>query len=242
MKKGIIKGLIVTSFVLIGVFTLSLTSVNAESVYTELSDDTVVILEDTVYSLEEMLVFAIQDEYLAQAEYNAIIATFGEVKPFTNIVLAEQTHIDLLLPLFVTYGIEVPANLAADAVVIPDSITSALATGIDAETANIAMYTTFLAQTDLPEDVRAVFEYLLSASESHLSAFSKDRYSGLATDVMNQIKNQFKKGSGDQTGTGTSNQYKGANGQGSGTGTASGNQYKGTNGNDGVCTTVPTED
>lgn len=242
MKKGLIKGLIATSFVLVGAFTLSLTSVNAESVYTQLSDtvDPIVVTDETVYTLEEMLTYAIQDEYLAQAEYNAIIDTFGEVRPFTNIVNAEQTHIDLLLPLFATYGIEVPANTAADSVVIPETITSAIATGVDAETANIAMYNTFLAQTDLPDDVRVVFEYLVSASNNHLASFLKDRYVGLGTDVMNQFKNQFKGSNGSGNGTGTGNQYKGSNAKGSGSST--GNQYKGSNGNDGVCTTIPTID
>lgn len=158
MKKGLVKGLIVAGVAIVGVFTLSLTSVNAESVYTELSDETVVVTEDTTYTLEEMLIYAIQDEYLAQAEYNAIIEEFGSIQPFSNIVLAEQTHINLLLPLFETYGIEVPVNNAIDSVVLPESITAALATGIDAETANIAMYNTFLAQTDLPDDVKTVFE------------------------------------------------------------------------------------
>ncbi|MGD9910326.1 MAG: DUF2202 domain-containing protein [Candidatus Izemoplasmatales bacterium] len=242
MKKGLIKGLIVTGIAIVGVATLSLTSVNAESVYTTLSDETEVITTETTYTLEEMLTYAIQDEYLAQAEYNAIIDTYGAVKPFTNIVLAEQTHINLLLPLFETYGIEVPVNDAYLNVVIPDSLTSALATGVDAETANIAMYETFLAQADLPEDVATVFTYLVSASQSHLDSFLKDRYSCVATDVMNQIKNQFKKAFGGENGSGTGegsgNQYKGSNGQGGqgSKGTGSGYAYKGTNGNDGVCT------
>ena len=130
---------------------------------------------------------------MAQAEYQAIIGTFGEVRPFTNIVVAEQTHIDLLLPLFAEYGYTVPANDAAANVVIPDSITSALATGIQAEEANIAMYQVFLAQDNLPDNVRAAFEYLVNASQNHLNAFSNDHYAYYGEDMMNQIKNQFKK-------------------------------------------------
>lgn len=233
MKRNILKGLIVTSFIVIGAFALSLTSVNAESVYVQMSEDTepVAVSTDTTYTLEQMLVFAIEDEYLNQAEYQAIIDTFGDIRPFTNVVVAEQNHIDLLLVLFETYGFEVPANNATDSVVVPDSITSAYATGIDAENANILMYQTFLAQADLPDDVKTTFEYLLSAAENHLEAFSKDHYSCLGTDMMNQFRNRTR--SGNQNGTG--NQYKGSNGSGTGTGTSSGSKYQGSNGNAGVC-------
>ncbi|MBI9042828.1 DUF2202 domain-containing protein [Lutibacter sp.] len=146
MKNILFKGLIVAGLALTAIFTVSITNVSAKSVFENYSADTYSdeVTLDESYSLEEMLMYAIQDEYLAKAEYEAIIAEFGEVKPFTNIVLAEQTHIDMLLPLFATYEIEVPVNTAADSVVIPDSITSALATGIEAEEVNIAMYVTFL--------------------------------------------------------------------------------------------------
>ena len=210
MKNKIFKGLVAASFAIAAVFTVSLTSVSAQSVYEEYSTDTLV--EGlTSYTLEEMLTYALLDEYMAKAEYEAIIETFGEIKPFANILLAEQTHIDLLLPLFEAYGFVLPENNAVESVVIPDSITSALATGVEAEENNIAMYEAFLAQDNLPEDVRAVFEYLIASSEHHLAAFSKDRYSYVGTDMMNQFKKAFK--------------YQGSNGQG--------NAYKGSNGNRG---------
>lgn len=49
--------------------------------------------------------YAIIDEYTAKATYEAIITTYSDIRPFTNIVNAEQTHSDLLLPLFETYQI-----------------------------------------------------------------------------------------------------------------------------------------
>jgi hypothetical protein len=169
--------------------------VSAASTYAVVEDYGIYALsEDGTYTVEEMLVSAIQDEYLAKATYAAIIEAYGEVKPFSKIILAEQTHIDLLLPLFAAYGIEVPVNDAAQYVVLPDSISSALSTGVQAETLNIAMYDTFLSQVDLPADVQTVFEYLQAASENHLAAFSKDRLIGVGYDLGNMIKNQFKKG------------------------------------------------
>jgi len=146
------------------------------------------------YSLEDMLTAALLDEYLAQATYEQIINTYGDVKPFTKIVLAEQQHINLLLPLFETYGITVPENEAASQVVLPDSIASALATGVEAEKANIAMYEAFLAQDNLNDDVRSVFELLKTASEHHLAAFSKDRLNGAGYNFMYQMRNMFRQG------------------------------------------------
>ena len=146
------------------------------------------------YSLEDMLTAALLDEYLAQATYQEIILTYGDVKPFTNIVAAEQQHINLLLPLFETYGITVPENQAASQVVLPDSIASALATGVEAEKANIAMYEAFLAQDNLNDDVRSVFELLKTASEHHLAAFSKDRLNGAGYNFMYQMRNMFRQG------------------------------------------------
>ena len=56
----------------------------------------------------EDLLMALDDEYKARATYRQVLADFGEVRPFSNIVEAEQRHIDALLVLFERYGIEVP--------------------------------------------------------------------------------------------------------------------------------------
>ncbi|XFA98580.1 hypothetical protein ACAG96_06865 [Candidatus Izemoplasma sp. B36] len=225
MKSKIIKTLVFVGLAITAITTVSLTSVNAQSVYEEYSLETEVPeAGEYVYTLEEMLTYAIMDEYMAQAEYEAIINEFGEIKPFINIVNAEVTHINLLLPLFETYGFVVPENNAIENVVIPESITSALSTGIEAEEANIAMYELFLAQDNLPDDVRVAFEYLLNASQNHLAAFSNDHFAYYGTDLANKIQNQWRKAFGNQN----QSQSKGSNG----------NQYKGSNGSqagDGTC-------
>lgn len=128
----------------------------------------------TAYTLEEMLTFAMQDEYMAKAEYEAIQAAFGVNNPYTNIIKAEQAHQDELAILFAEYGIAIPANTAAEKTVIPATLQETYETGIAAEVANIAMYETFLAQSGLPQDVRDTFAALISASQSHLEAFSRN--------------------------------------------------------------------
>ena len=139
--------------------TLSLTGYGAEGA-----------LDDDTLTLADMLTYAIQDEYLARAEYERIIADFGSVRPFTNIMRAEVTHIKTLLPLFDAYGITAPADEGASHAVAVPSLTDAYQAGVSAEVSNIAMYDTFLEQ-ELPDNVRTVFESLMRASENHLRAF-----------------------------------------------------------------------
>jgi hypothetical protein len=127
---------------------------------------------DTEYSIEEMLIYAIEDEYLAMAEYEVIMDTFGTQKPFSNIIKAEATHISLLEPLFEKYNVQVPDKDWKSLVTVPESVEAALAIGVDAEVKNIAMYESFLKE-DLPEDVKDVFELFLKSSERHLSAFQR---------------------------------------------------------------------
>lgn len=136
------------------------------------------------YSNEEMLKYAIQDEYLALAEYEKIISTFGVQTPFTNIIKAENNHISLLKPLFEKYGVSIPENTAKNLVIIPDSMVNALKIGVQAEIDNIAMYDKFLKQ-NLPSDIKDIFTYLKNASQNHLKAFER----GVSREEGTQLRN-----------------------------------------------------
>ncbi len=129
-------------------------------------------LVDSDYTIEEMLQYAMEDEYLAQAEYNQILETYGTQRPFSNIINAEAYHISLLEPLLEEYEVTLPAKDWESLVSIPDSLEAAYAIGVTAEENNIAMYEAFLKET-LPDEVKAVFENLLNASEKHLAAFTR---------------------------------------------------------------------
>jgi hypothetical protein len=121
-------------------------------------------------TVEQMLTYAIQDEYLARAEYELIIAEYGSIRPFTNIVAAEQRHVEWVTELFEKYGYTLPEDTASRYVALPDDLKSSFRTGVQAEIDNIAMYESFLKQ-DLPADVRDLFEQLKRASANHLRAF-----------------------------------------------------------------------
>ena len=132
------------------------------------------VKEGETYTIEQMLTYAIQDEYLARAEYDAIIERFGVDRPFTNIKKAEGTHIEHLLPLFAAHSIAVPADTAVEHVVLPETLEEIYQIGVNAEIHNIGMYEAFLKQEGLPEDVKDVFEALKKASASHLQAFQRN--------------------------------------------------------------------
>jgi hypothetical protein len=127
----------------------------------------------TEYTLEEMMQYAIEDEYLAYAEYELILNEMNITKPFSNIIKAEETHIGYMEDLYETYGFKLPTIDPSQHVSLPESINDAYIAGVEAEIINIAMYESFLEQ-DLPEDVRSVFEKLKAGSESHLQAFKKN--------------------------------------------------------------------
>jgi hypothetical protein len=121
-----------------------------------------------------MLLYAIQDEYAARAEYEYILANFDVTKPFSNIIKAEETHITMLLPLFETYGIEVPTDTSSEHLIPPTDLGETFDIGVIAEILNIEMYNQFLEDEDLPDDVREVFVQLRDASMNHLEAFEKN--------------------------------------------------------------------
>jgi hypothetical protein len=131
-------------------------------------------LGDEYISLEEMLIYAIQDEYAARAEYEYILNNFEITTPFSKIIKAEVKHIEMLLPLFETYNVLVPEDTSSEHLIEITSLVDTYATGVQAEILNIAMYNLFLSQDDLPQDVIDIFTNLRDASEKHLAAFEKN--------------------------------------------------------------------
>lgn len=125
------------------------------------------------YTLEQMLTYALQDEYLAEAQYKAIAEKYGAVRPFSSIVVAESTHIAKLTALMTANGFTVPENNAAQQVTVPDTAEDALKLGAATEEKNIAMYDNFLQQSSLTSEAKTVFETLKKASEKHLASFSR---------------------------------------------------------------------
>jgi len=127
------------------------------------------LTEIEIRALEE----ALDDEYRAWATYDQVIADFGEVRPFINIREAEARHIEALRALFVTYGLDLPANPWAGRVERYTSVQEACEAGVAAEVDNAALYERLLSATRRP-DILATFRRLQEASqERHLAAFRR---------------------------------------------------------------------
>lgn len=122
---------------------------------------------------------ALDDEYLASSLYKNILTVYGDVRPFSNIIHAENRHADKLIELLQKYEEPVPSNPYENgtkpAPVVPVTLLEACQTGIDAEIENIALYDEKLlpAVQDFP-DITYVFTQLRDASEQrHLPAFQR---------------------------------------------------------------------
>lgn len=125
--------------------------------------------------IEQMLQYAIEDEYLARAEYEAIMKKFGTQPPFSNIIKAEETHIGWIVDVYKKLKLTIPEDRAKEFVVLPVSLEEAFKTGVQAEIDNIAMYERFIAEavinTSENKYLQDLFVKLRDASKNHLQAF-----------------------------------------------------------------------
>ncbi len=120
------------------------------------------------------LVYALDGEageYMARAEYKAIIAKFGPVQPFVNILRAEEKHIAALQQQCIRYGVTIPMDTKTGTA--PETLLEAATIGVVAELANVEMYEeTLLPAVAAYPSLVTVFTNLRDASElNHLPAF-----------------------------------------------------------------------
>jgi len=123
--------------------------------------------------IKAMILEALTDEYKARAFYRLVIKVFGPVRPFINIVEAEDTHARALEALCARYGIPLQADDWETKLQPPASILEACRAGVEGEIENMAMYDRILKETTIP-DIRALFQRLQARSrDAHLPAFER---------------------------------------------------------------------
>jgi rubrerythrin len=123
-------------------------------------------------ALADAMAAALQDEWRAEAFYEAVMAVHGEVRPFSKIVRAEGRHAGALLALHERLGMTPPDNEWAGAEFdVPETLEACCDLAASGEVANVALYDEWLETID-HEDARGVFASLRQASaERHLAAF-----------------------------------------------------------------------
>ncbi|MGE5610456.1 MAG: DUF2202 domain-containing protein, partial [Bacillota bacterium] len=90
---------------------------------------------------QKAILAALDDERKAKAFYNAVIAKYGQVMPFTRIVHAEARHGSALLNLAEKYNIKTPADdWASKKIDVPQTLAAAYQEAIKLEKENVAMY------------------------------------------------------------------------------------------------------
>ncbi len=115
----------------------------------------------------------LMDERRAQAFYNSVMVKHGQVRPFSNIVHAEERHEAVLQSLMTRHGVSVPSDTPTNLPAIPDTVAECSRLAAQLERENIAMYDRLLVDVTEP-DIRAAFENLRSASmNNHLPAFER---------------------------------------------------------------------
>ena len=117
---------------------------------------------------------ALDDEYRAEATYAAVIAAFGDVRPFINIIDAERRHADAVKAqmdrLAISYD---PVNPFLGTLTAPATVLAACEQGVEAEIENITLYDRLLPKIK-DTQVRETLTRLQSASrERHLPAFQR---------------------------------------------------------------------
>ena len=122
-------------------------------------------------TLKAALDVVLADEYKARAQYQAIVAQFGAVNPYVQLIQAETNHINALTRVYQAFGFTVPADNGSSFASVPATLQASYQIGIDAETANIALYQTDL-NTDLPTSIARIFANLQNASKNHLAVFT----------------------------------------------------------------------
>jgi len=179
---------------------------------------------DSAELIQPKLDAALDDEYHARAFYSAVLEQFGEVRPFSNIINAEQRHIDALIRLYEKYGLEAPADAYMDAEFEYADLAEAAQAGVDAEVANGALYDELFKDVTDPDVIR-IFENLQWASEErHLPALERYLENGECNGGNCNGMGQGKgKGRGNSNGCGGG----GCGGNGNGNGGGQGNGYRG---------------
>jgi hypothetical protein len=122
---------------------------------------------------QEALIEALQDEYKARALYQKVMDKFGELRPFSNIIKAEEQHIAELKPLFEKYGVDIPEDEWYEKVPEFAAVQEACEAGVKAEIENAGMYDGFFSFVK-EQDIIDTFTLLRNASqEKHLPAFQR---------------------------------------------------------------------
>lgn len=119
----------------------------------------------------EALIRALQEEANAQALYQSVLDTFGNVAPFNYIARSEAQHLAALERIATKYGVVIPETLTTGDFPSFITLSEACQAGAGAEIADSALYDELIPVTT-HSDLLQVYRNLQSASlNNHLPVF-----------------------------------------------------------------------
>lgn len=127
-------------------------------------------------SLEDAkaLSMALEDEYRAEATYDAVLGNFPGARPFINIIEAERRHADRVKAEMDRVGITyAKTNPYLGTFKAPASVLEACQQGIVAEEENIALYDRVLPSVTDNQIRETLTALQLASRERHLPAFQR---------------------------------------------------------------------
>jgi rubrerythrin len=124
-------------------------------------------------SIRQALTLALLDEYDARDTYQSVVDRYGPVRPFGNVLAAEENHVSALQRHFRKLGIPLPEpdkKLRAAAA----SLGEACQAAVEAERENVALYSRLLPMVASEAEIEQTFRRLQAASrDRHLPAFER---------------------------------------------------------------------
>jgi hypothetical protein len=115
----------------------------------------------------------LEDELTARAFYAAILAKHGDVRPFANIIRAEERHAQAIRALMQLHQVDGSGVTARALPEIPGTVPECAKLAAQLERDNVALYDRFI-QATAEADIKAAFERLRAASlDNHLPAFER---------------------------------------------------------------------
>lgn len=130
--------------------------------------------KDNSLTLEEMLQYAIEDEYMKRKRYELICQLFKVESPFYEMSKTETTNILKLIELFSKYNVPVTQDKSLDYIKTPKTLLEGYDLSIKGELNNAAMYDKFLEDSSLNEDVKKVFKELKNISNKQIKVLQKE--------------------------------------------------------------------
>lgn len=126
-------------------------------------------MKDNKLTVESMIKYSIQDEYLQRARYEYVERKYSEIESLEPLVKDENIHVYRMLLLSLKYKINIPQDRSNEFFFkFPKSIEDAYLLLVKSENDSIAMYSRFLEESNLPEEVKTEFIKQRDEAKKHL--------------------------------------------------------------------------